>query len=134
MLRYNLRRTVKQFSELSGPWTGLSVQDGRRIAETIVLHIRGGAITGHGFDVDGDIFWAHEFNNANNVTSVYMSTAKLPVRYELRTASAVAGSWTRLHAPWLFTNPSGALKVQRPRSSASRIPASVRSAFTLLSN
>lgn len=35
-----------------------------------------------GFVIDGIIRYAHEFLNANNLTTVYMSTAQLPVRYE----------------------------------------------------
>lgn len=36
-----------------------------------------------GFVVDGIIYYAHAFNNANNLDVVYMSTPNLPVRYEL---------------------------------------------------
>lgn len=36
-----------------------------------------------GFVVDGKIYYAHEFNNANNLDVVYMSTPNLPVRYEI---------------------------------------------------
>ena len=36
-----------------------------------------------GFDVDGDLHYAHHFTWANGNNGVYMSTANLPVRYEL---------------------------------------------------
>lgn len=36
-----------------------------------------------GFNVDGVTYYCHEFLNANNLTSVYMSTPNLPLRYEL---------------------------------------------------
>jgi hypothetical protein len=36
-----------------------------------------------GFVVDGKIYYVHEFLNANNLTTVYMSTPNLPVRYEI---------------------------------------------------
>lgn len=36
-----------------------------------------------GFVVDGKIYYAHEFNNANNLSTVYMSTPNLPLRYEI---------------------------------------------------
>jgi len=36
-----------------------------------------------GFVVDGGIYYAHEFNHANNLAGVYMSTPNLPIRYEL---------------------------------------------------
>ena len=34
-----------------------------------------------GFNIDGQTFWAHHFNNANNLSTVYMQTANLPIRY-----------------------------------------------------
>jgi len=36
-----------------------------------------------GFVVDGVIYYAHQFLNANNLSVVYMSTPNLPVRYEI---------------------------------------------------
>lgn len=36
-----------------------------------------------GFVIDGIPVYCHEFNNANNLTTVYMSTPNLPVRYEI---------------------------------------------------
>lgn len=45
---------MKDFNELSGPWTGLSVQDGLRISEQIHLRIHAGQIGGSGSDKDGD--------------------------------------------------------------------------------
>lgn len=36
-----------------------------------------------GFVVDGKIYYAHEFNHANNLSGVYMSTPNLPIRYEI---------------------------------------------------
>jgi hypothetical protein len=36
-----------------------------------------------GFCVDGLIYYCHEFLHANNITSVYMSTPNLPIRYEI---------------------------------------------------
>jgi len=37
-----------------------------------------------GFVVDGKVFYAHAFNNANNLSTVYMSTPNLPLRYEIQ--------------------------------------------------
>ncbi len=46
-----------------------------------------------GFIIDGQYIVCHTFENANEVTSVYMTTAILPVRYEIiTTTSAVAAS------------------------------------------
>ena len=46
-----------------------------------------------GFIIDGQYIVCHTFNNANEITNVYMTTAILPVRYEIvTTTSAVAAS------------------------------------------
>ncbi len=46
-----------------------------------------------GFIINGEYIVCHTFENANDITSVYMTTAILPVRYEISTAtSAVAAS------------------------------------------
>lgn len=46
-----------------------------------------------GFNVDGVTYYCHEFLNANSLTSVYMSTPNLPLRYEL-TNSGTGGAAT----------------------------------------
>jgi hypothetical protein len=45
-----------------------------------------------GFIINGEYIVCHTFNNANDLTSVYMSTAILPVRYEIISSSAVNGT------------------------------------------
>jgi hypothetical protein len=46
-----------------------------------------------GFIINGEYIVCHTFNNANEITNVYMTTAILPVRYEIvTTTSAVAAS------------------------------------------
>jgi hypothetical protein len=45
-----------------------------------------------GFIINGEYITCHTFNNANEITNVYMTTAILPVRYEIVTTSAVAAS------------------------------------------
>jgi hypothetical protein len=46
-----------------------------------------------GFIINGQYIVCHTFNNANEITNVYMTTAILPVRYEIvTTTSAVAAS------------------------------------------
>jgi hypothetical protein len=46
-----------------------------------------------GFIINGEYIVCHTFENANDITSVYMTTAILPVRYEIKTTtSAVAAS------------------------------------------
>lgn len=43
-----------------------------------------------GFDLDGEIVYAHEFNHANVNASTYMTTANLPVRYEQVNTAAIS--------------------------------------------
>jgi hypothetical protein len=46
-----------------------------------------------GFIINGEYIVCHTFNNANDIANVYMTTAILPVRYEIvTTTSAVAAS------------------------------------------
>lgn len=45
-----------------------------------------------GFIINGQYIVCHTFNNANEITSVYMTTAILPIRYEISTSSALAAS------------------------------------------
>lgn len=48
-----------------------------------------------GFDINGDVVWAHQFFHANLITSVYMTTANLPLRFEISN-SGIAGTTTDL--------------------------------------
>lgn len=45
-----------------------------------------------GFIVDGELVMAHIFHNENIIQSTYMTTACLPIRYELENTGAVEGS------------------------------------------
>ena len=47
-----------------------------------------------GFIVDGEIRYCHEFNHANNIDSVYMTTATLPVSYRIHNSSSIASEAT----------------------------------------
>lgn len=47
-----------------------------------------------GFIVDGEIRYCHEFNHANNIDSVYMTTATLPVSYRIHNFSSIASEAT----------------------------------------
>jgi hypothetical protein len=48
-----------------------------------------------GFVINGILITAHTFNNANSLTTVYMQTANLPIRYEIETAATLAaGTYT----------------------------------------
>jgi hypothetical protein len=43
-----------------------------------------------GFVIDGEIKYCHEFNHANNINSVYMTSAILPVSYRIANSSTIA--------------------------------------------
>jgi hypothetical protein len=45
-----------------------------------------------GFVIDGKFIVAHTFLNANNLTTVYMQTANLPIRYEIETTGTISGA------------------------------------------
>jgi hypothetical protein len=45
-----------------------------------------------GFIIDGKYIVCHTFNNANSITATYMTTAILPIRYEITSTSAVAAT------------------------------------------
>lgn len=45
-----------------------------------------------GFVINGVFYVCHTFNNANLITSVYMTTATLPMRYEIISTSGIAAS------------------------------------------
>lgn len=45
---------MRDFNSLSGPWNGLSTQDGVRISESIQLRIDRSVVDGCGYDKDGD--------------------------------------------------------------------------------
>lgn len=47
-----------------------------------------------GFIIDGEYIVAHTFHNANSLSSVYMQTAILPVRYEITATGTVAAAKT----------------------------------------
>lgn len=47
-----------------------------------------------GFVIDGQVIICHTFQNANNLTAVYMTTAILPLRYEITNTGATTASAT----------------------------------------
>jgi hypothetical protein len=48
----------------------------------------------YGFDVDGVLYYCHQTLNANNLDKVYMTTAVLPLRFEIRNIGIAASSST----------------------------------------
>lgn len=45
-----------------------------------------------GFVIDGKFITAHTFLNANNLDTVYMQSANLPIRYEIETTGTISGA------------------------------------------
>lgn len=50
-----------------------------------------------GFVIDGNFITAHQFNHANVIESVYMTTATLPVRLEITNTGETSGTSTLKH-------------------------------------
>lgn len=50
-----------------------------------------------GFVIDGKLYPAHKFNHANLFASTYMTTASLPIRYEIRNTANTASNTTLEH-------------------------------------
>jgi hypothetical protein len=49
-----------------------------------------------GFIIDGQYIICHTFTNANEITTTYMTTAILPIRYEITSTSAVAATMKQI--------------------------------------
>jgi hypothetical protein len=47
-----------------------------------------------GFVIDGNFYVCHKFNHANLISSTYITTASLPLRYEITNTSATSGAST----------------------------------------
>jgi len=47
-----------------------------------------------GFVIDGNFYVCHKFHHANLITSTYITTASLPLRYEITNTGATSGSST----------------------------------------
>lgn len=71
--------------------SGIAFNFSKFIVSLSDLQWLGGGRVRAGFDVDGVIYYAHEFNHAGELDSVYMSTASLPFRYEIENVSNGAG-------------------------------------------
>lgn len=71
---YTLDTTKAQIFAIDIEWLGVG-------------RVRFGVVTG-----DGDLVYCHQLEHANVVDTTYMSTANLPVRYELRNAGATASA------------------------------------------
>jgi hypothetical protein len=49
-----------------------------------------------GFVLDGEYYYCHEFNHANSLDAVYMTTAVLPLSYAIRATATASGSMKQI--------------------------------------
>ena len=50
-----------------------------------------------GFNIDGVTYYVHEFKHANILTTTYMTTANLPIRYEIVASAGASGTHDLTH-------------------------------------
>ena len=78
----------------SGP-SGITLNPACSNILFIDLEWLGVGIVRVGFVINGSYITAHTFNNANDLSTVYMQTANLPIRYQInRTGTLAAGTYT----------------------------------------
>ena len=101
---------MKEFSQLSGPWSGFSIQEGRRIPEAIHLRIDERIVVGTGNDSDGLFELDGSYDPATGrvtMTRRYTATADpledgvgIPYHYDgVWDGSFVSGTWHCRPAP-----------------------------------
>lgn len=71
-----------------------------------------------GFVIDGKIIYCHAFNNTNNLSTVYMRTPVLPLRYEISGNGAQAASSTLTVICSSVATEGGAEIIGRPRTTS----------------
>lgn len=71
-----------------------------------------------GFVIDGQFIHCHTFNHANQLTGVYMTTACLPVRYEIENIATTASSSTLKQICSSVMSEGGYELMGKPRSVA----------------
>lgn len=74
-----------------------------------------------GFVIDGNFYIVHVFSHANDLETVYMTTATLPVRYEIENTQAVAASSTLKQICCSVVSEGGYEVRGRPRSAGTAI-------------
>jgi hypothetical protein len=93
---------MKILEELSGPWRGMSIQDGVRISEGIRFWFQAGVISGEGSDRDGEFRMTGRYQNDGTIgmMRVYHVCNHTPeavgIPYEYRgvwNGSFIEGRW-----------------------------------------
>lgn len=75
----------------SGP-SGITLDYSKAQIFTIDFQWLGVGVIRFGFFINGITILCHQVNNANSITSVFMRTPNLPIRYEIRNTGAAAGT------------------------------------------
>lgn len=73
----------------TGP-SGKTINFGRCQIYVIDFQYLGVGRVRFGFDIDGVVYYVHQFLNANSVTNVYMRSPNQPIRYEVRSTGGEA--------------------------------------------
>jgi hypothetical protein len=68
-----------------------------------------------GFAIDGYFIICHQFNHANHIDSVYMTTATLPIRYEIENTGTTSSSSTMKQVCVSVVSNGGYFKSSNPR-------------------
>lgn len=87
-----------------------------------------------GFDINGVFYPAHQFLNANNLSTVYMTTANLPIRYEIEATGAIGGNTDLIQICSMVSSEGGfESELGMPRSFGRTTATSVTSRRPILS-
>ena len=78
-----------------------------------------------GLVVDGEFITVHTFNNANIFSTVYMTTANLPVRYEIKNTGTAAGASTLKQICCQVSSEGGVERLQSFPFSARQVGTSI---------
>ena len=74
--------------------SGITLDESKALIYFIDLEWLGVGRVRCGFVIGGKLYYAHEFIHSNILTSVYMTTANLPVRYEMTCTGTVGAAKT----------------------------------------
>ena len=109
----------------SGP-SGQTLDVAKMQIFTIDLEWLGTGRVRTGFVLDGTTYYAHQFLNANKQSTVYMTTANLPIRFEISSATGTVSGNYDLHQICAMVVSEGGSNTERGlRLAASNLDATV---------
>jgi hypothetical protein len=79
-----------------------------------------------GFDINGIIYYAHQFLNANALTTVYMTTANLPIRAEIFN-TGTAGNIATMRQICAMVTSEGGVEIGRAKQYSANVGGAGRS-------